>query len=255
MDHPDALPESDWPQALAAGAALAADYLTGLGDGATAVLYGSAAEQEVHCYRGGDAVAHLTRMLATYPDHEIVRVWLLDGGAGIRDQAIGLADEIRVRARGWDPAVGPLTYQLAHESRWATPYDVEHPSMTVLRGGPEPVWEITFIETIYESDGEVGTAIDLGVGSSSFGALADLPPRFWTSIDRATTLAEVRTALHRFGARDTTADTRPSWAFGPAAAPDPALADRARELRTRFWNVISEAHLAARAREEAEGEE
>ncbi|UGT61894.1 hypothetical protein [Nocardia asteroides] len=249
MDEPDpALPEHDWPRALARGTALAADYLAGLAPGAVGVLYGLATEQEVHGFAGSreQALAHLAAMLGTYAEREVVRVWLGSSGTGVEHRTIGRAAEVRVHTRGWDPEVGPLQYRLAHASPWATTADIEHPSLTLRRAGTAPSWEITFIETIFDDDGEVGTTVDLGLSSASFAALTDLPASFWSAVQSAETLEQVITAVHRLGARDTTADARPSWMFGPAAAPDPGEVERARDLRSRFWSVIAEAHLATR---------
>lgn len=248
MDEPEPLPEHDWPRALARGTALAIGYLAGLAPDAVGVLHGLAAEQDVHGFAGSreQALAHLADMLATYPERAVVRVWFGSKGAGVEHRAIGRAAEVRVRARGWDPAVGPLQYRLAHASPWATTADIEHPSLTLRRAGTAPSWEITFIETIFDDDGEVGTTIDLGLSSTSFAALTDLPASFWTAVESAETLDRVIAAVQRFGARDTTADARPSWMFGPAAPPDPTEVERARELRSRFWAVIADAHLAAR---------
>ncbi|MEV0355004.1 hypothetical protein AB0H71_02975 [Nocardia sp. NPDC050697] len=247
MDERDPLPEHDWPRALARGTALATDYLAGLAPGAAGVLYGLATEQEVHGFEGSreQALAHLGAMLGTYPDQAVLRVWLGSGGTGVEQRAIGRAAEVRVRTRGWDPAVGPLQYRLAHASPWATTADIEHPSLTLRRAGTAPSWEITFIETIFDDDGEVGTTVDLGLSSTSFAALTDLPAAFWSAVESAETLDQVVAAVHRFGARDTTADARPSWMFGPAAPPDPTEVERARELRSRFWAVIADAHRAA----------
>ncbi|MFC8045262.1 hypothetical protein [Nocardia sp. NPDC057353] len=248
MDDTDALPEHDWPRALARGTALATGYLAGLAPGAVGVLYGRAAEPDVYSFASSreQALAHLTAMLDSYPEQEVVRVWIGSGSAGIEHRAIGRTAEVRVRARGWDPTVGPLQYRLAHASPWATTADIEHPSLTLRRAGTAPSWEITFIETIFDDDGEVGTTVDLGLSSASFAALTDLPACFWAAVERAETLDQVIAAVRRFGARDTTADARPSWMFGPAAPPDPNEVERARELRSRFWAVIAEAHLAAR---------
>ncbi|WP_067650330.1 hypothetical protein [Nocardia harenae] len=248
MDERDPLPEHDWPRALARGTALATEYLAGLAPGAAGVLYGLAAEQEVHGFEGSreQALAHLAAMLGTYPDESVLRVWLGSAGAGVEQRTIGRAAEVRVHTRGWDPAVGRLQYRLAHASPWATTADIEHPSLTLRRDGTAPSWEITFIETIFDDDGEVGTTIDLGLSSASFAALTDLPAAFWATVQSAATLDQVIAAVRRFGAGDATADARPSWMFGPAAPPDPAEVEHARELRSRFWAVIADAHLAAR---------
>ncbi|MEV0355442.1 hypothetical protein AB0H71_05190 [Nocardia sp. NPDC050697] len=222
-----------WSQVVEYAETVALDHIEQLSPGVAGVLHVLAPGGELGWFTAAEAgvYARLADLLATYAETDVVAVWLIDS-AGVRHRGQGSGAEVRVRARGWDPEVGSLTYHLVHESWWATPDLIERPALTLHREAVGLVWEIEFSEHYFEAGGRVRRSVELRVPGEDFGALAELPAPFWSAAEQATGIEQIRAVAHRYGATDSTVRVGPGT-IGSAA-------DHARQ-RARFWAVLADA--------------